>query len=135
MRHLRMLLVLVPLLAAIGVAYAATIQTSTVQLTGLPNVYVTSQGPSGSTVTVEASPKGGSTKKAFVHKVVIGGQTYWSLIRFEITSRGIYSDIVSDATVSSLSTTVLNMSLTTPSHPSAAKDTADTEALVAAGGS
>lgn len=116
-------------------AFAATIGSSTVQVTGLPDIYVTSQGPSGSTVTVLADPKGGSTKKAFVHRVTIGGVERDTLIRFETTTHGIYVDLVSDATITSLSTSTGSMSLTTASHPSPTKDAADTEAMVAAGGS
>ena len=135
MRSMKFFLLAVVLVIGAGIAFAATIQTSTVQVTGLPNVYVTSQGPSGSTVVVSSAPKGGANKKAMIHKVTIGGTDRLYLVRIENTSRGIFVDLVSDATITSLSTTAASLNLTTPSHPSPTKDSADTEALVAAGGS
>lgn len=120
----------------IGVAFAATIGSSTATMTGLPPVIVTTSGPAGSTIAVSADTTGtGSSKKAMVHKITIGGTEMDVLVRLQITNHGLYVDLIADATITSLSTSTGSMSLTTSSHPAPAKDATDTAALVAAGGS
>ncbi len=131
------LLAIIFLLGAILVAkaYAATLVTSDGTMLGLKHVYVTSKCAAGSTVAVTGALTGGSAKKAMVHKFTVAGAELDVLVRIQHTAHGVYIDLVGDATITSLSTTVLGMSLTTPNHPTPAKDTHDTAALVAAGGS
>jgi len=116
-------------------AFAATIVSSDALVLGVPHVYVTSKTASGGTVATTGAITGSSSKKAHVVKFTVGGTELDVLVRIEVTKNGTFIDLVGDATITSLSTTVLGMNLTTSGHPSPTKDSVDTTALVSAGGS
>lgn len=129
-------LVLAILIALAGTAYAATVVSSSIKITGAPQIYITSSCPSGSTVSVSADTTGtGNSKKAFVHKFTIGGVETDVLVRVQSTGHGLFIDLVGNATISSLSTSAASLNITTAGHPSPTEDATDTAALVAAGGS
>lgn len=135
MRSIR-LLILAIIVALGATAYAATVVSSTMKVSGAPRIYVTSSCPDGSTVEVTADTTGsGGSKKATIHKFTIAGAETDILVRVQSTGHGLYVDLVANATISSLSASVTSMSLTTSGHPTPAKDATDTAALVAAGGS
>lgn len=137
-RHVYPILAVVVVLLLAGVALAASQATSKgLRLNGMP-LSVTSICSTTQTATVlGADSDKNQSKHAFVHRVTVGSQEVDMLIRVEhVPGRGIFVDVVSEATVSSLSTLVQNMTLTTaPGHPATTKDHVDKEALVAAGGS
>ena len=132
------ILVLVALLTLAGVSFAASTITKTARLLDGRELVVTSSLPAGSTATSLGTDSGyNPSKHAFVHQLHVNGQEVDVLIRIQEKAGAVVVDLVADATITSLSTTVGAMALDPPAlgHPSPAKDSVDKQALVAAGGS
>ena len=131
------LLLAVLLLAVVGVALGASSATTRVTMQAFPNVHVTTAGPAAATITVTGTDSGGRpTKRSIVQKWTIGGNETDVLIRLQHANGALYVDLIADATISSLSTTLnsLDLTNTTIGHPKPTKDDVDSTAITAAGG-
>lgn len=125
------------LLVAAQIVWAATVASTTARLQAFP-ITVTSQGASGTTVAEGgADTTGNPNKAAIVHEWTVNGQDVVVLVRAQYANGRLWLDLVSDASIASLTDTVTGLDLDEAviGHPAPAKDATDASAMVAAGGS
>jgi len=84
-----------------------------------------------------AATNGNPNKLALVHAWTVNGQEVDVLVRVQFANGQCWIDLVSDASVASLTGTVaaLDLDEAAVGHPAPAKDATDASAMVAAGGS
>jgi hypothetical protein len=140
MTKYRAVLAAMLLLLVVSVSLAATTASSNLGFaSGHPRVIVTVNGDvvtlDGSNATLSPVKKSLVFTEGLLRSDNATVDTSKHLVRIHQANGAIYVDLVSAASISSLSARVTSMSLSTVGHPAPARDPIDTAALVAAGGS
>lgn len=119
---------------AIGTGYAGETVAETIRLVGLPPITVTSNSDDAAATAVDDA--GSPSKRAFIRTLDVDGDTVLVLVRVEAANGKLWVDLVSTASIGSMTERVaaMDLSATAIGHPSPTQDRVDESAISEAGG-